>query len=476
MTGKYPIHTGMQHTVLYAAEPRGLPLTEKILPQYLRELGYKNHCVGKWHLGHFKREYTPLHRGFDSHIGYWTGHHDYFDHTAFEQRQWGFDIRRGMDVAYDLHGQYTTDIITNESVRIVRSHNTSIPLFLYIAHAAVHSGNPYNPLPAPDSTTSKFTHISDFARRKYAAMMTHLDYSVGAVVHALSQNNMLNDSIIIFSTDNGGPAEGFNLNAASNWPLRGVKNTLWEGGVRGAALLFSPKIVKKHRVSNQTMHIADWLPTLFHVAGGNVEHLNATLDGKNMWSSLSEDTKSNRTEILHNIDDIYGSASLTVGEWKVHKGTNYNGAWDQWYGPAGIRSTTAYNANAVSNCPAGQALNQLNLLPTVQHMRKMRTDATVDCLKNQNSVSICRPLEKPCLFNVNLDPCEQNNLADESFIYSAFILSRKRHPEILNSLLERLNAYNETALLPANLPLDPNGDPRFFDNTWTNFGDFSKDI
>lgn len=128
-------------------------------------------------------------------------------------------------------------------------------------------------------------------------MMTHLDYSVGAVVHALGQSNMLKDSIIVFSTDNGGPAEGFNLNAASNWPLRGVKNTLWEGGVRGAALfysylyirlliyfiylllilylgaalLFSPTIAKNNRVSNQTMHIADWLPTLYHAAGGNVE-------------------------------------------------------------------------------------------------------------------------------------------------------------------------------------------------------------
>lgn len=168
MTGKYPIHTGMQHRVLYAAEPRGLPLTEKILPQYLKDLGYTNHCVGKWHLGHYKREYTPLYRGFDTHIGYWTGHHDYFDHTAYENPSWGFDIRRDMDLAFDLHGQYTTDLIARESVRIIGTHNSSNPLFLYIAHAAVHSGNPYNPLPAPDSTTAKFTYINDFPRRKYA--------------------------------------------------------------------------------------------------------------------------------------------------------------------------------------------------------------------------------------------------------------------------------------------------------------------
>lgn len=168
MTGKYPIHTGMQHRVLYAAEPRGLPLTEKILPQYLKDLGYMNHCVGKWHLGHYKREYTPLYRGFDSHIGYWTGHHDYFDHTAYENPSWGFDIRRDMDLAFDLHGQYTTDLIARESVRIISAHNASNPLFLYIAHAAVHSGNPYNPLPAPDSTTARFTYINDFPRRKYA--------------------------------------------------------------------------------------------------------------------------------------------------------------------------------------------------------------------------------------------------------------------------------------------------------------------
>lgn len=103
-------------------------------------------------------------------------------------------------------------------------------------------------------------------------MMTHLDISVGSIVHSLGRRNMLNDSIIVFTTDNGGPAEGFNLNAASNWPLRGVKNTLWEGGVRGAAFLFSPKLSKINRVSTQNMHIVDWLPTLLHAAGGSTEY------------------------------------------------------------------------------------------------------------------------------------------------------------------------------------------------------------
>lgn len=77
----------------------------------------------------------------------------------------------GLDVAYDLHGQYTTDVIARESVRIIQKHNSSEPLFLYMAHAAVHSGNPYNPLPVPDSTVAKIKNIDDFNRRKFAGML-----------------------------------------------------------------------------------------------------------------------------------------------------------------------------------------------------------------------------------------------------------------------------------------------------------------
>lgn len=194
-----------------------------------------------------------------------------------------------MEVAYDLHGKYITDIISDESIDIINKHNTSKPLFLYIAHAAVHSGNPYNPLPSPDSEVIKFKNISEYYRMRFAGetkfnlaflrctnnirffkgMLTKLDDSIGKVVEALSNNKLLENSIIVFSTDNGGPAAGFNLNAASNWPLRGVKNTLWEGGVRGAGLLWSPLLKKPQRVAEQFIHITDWLPTIYSAAGGD---------------------------------------------------------------------------------------------------------------------------------------------------------------------------------------------------------------
>lgn len=128
----------------------------------------------------------------------------------------------------------------------------------------------YTILPALVHFLFQLIHLLSTLYAGFKAILTHLDESVGAVIRALEAQNMLNDSIVIFSTDNGGPAEGFNLNAASNWPLRGVKNTLWEGGVRGAGLIWSPRLQNRQRVSNQTMHIVDWLPTLYTAAGGNL--------------------------------------------------------------------------------------------------------------------------------------------------------------------------------------------------------------
>jgi len=73
-----------------------------------------------------------------------------------------------MKPAWDLHGEYSTDVFTKEAVRLINNHNSSRPMFLYLAHAAVHSGNPYNPLPAPDEEVAKFNNIFDYNRRRFA--------------------------------------------------------------------------------------------------------------------------------------------------------------------------------------------------------------------------------------------------------------------------------------------------------------------
>ncbi|XP_023030806.1 arylsulfatase B [Drosophila willistoni] len=467
MTGKYAIHTGMQHTVLYGAEPRGLPLEEKLLPQYLNDLGYTSHIAGKWHLGHWKMPYTPLRRGFNSHVGYWTGHHDYNDHTAVEHGFWGLDMRNGSRVAYELHGQYTTDVITQHSIDVIANHPVSKgPLFLYVAHAAAHSGNPYNPLPVADDEVIKLGRIEHYKRRRYAAMVSKLDESVGIIVDQLRRSNMLENSIIVFATDNGGAAEGFNLNFASNYPLRGVKNTLWEGGVRGVGLLWSQRYLKRPRVAEQTMHITDWLPTFVEVAGGKEALANFTtsLDGQSIWQALVQDEASPRKSVLHNIDDIWNSSALTVGDWKLIKGTNYKGAWDGWYGPAGERDPQLYNWQQVAKSLAGKAMLQLKVLPSRADQQRLRSAATVNCPNQQSNTqkgSVCNPLQTPCLFNLRDDPCEQYNLATQ-------------YPLVLNSLLSELKHFNSTAIPPSNLPDDPRGNPKFWNYTWTNFGDYPK--
>lgn len=168
MSGLYPIHTGMQHRVIYGLEPRGLPLNLKILPQHLNDLGYESHMVGKWHLGHWKKEYTPLFRGFKSHLGVWTGHHHYYDHIAREWGVHGFDLRENMENVKNSKGNYTTYIISKRSVEIVEKHNGNKPLFLYVSHVACHSADAHDPLPAPKKVVAMFPNIENIKRRHYA--------------------------------------------------------------------------------------------------------------------------------------------------------------------------------------------------------------------------------------------------------------------------------------------------------------------
>ncbi|KDR14503.1 arylsulfatase B-like [Zootermopsis nevadensis] len=456
MTGRHPIHTGMQHSVIFANEPWGLPLEEKLLPEYLQELSYVNRMVGKWHLGHFRANYTPLHRGFESHYGYWGGHQDYYDHTAQDSlRYWGYDMRRGMEVHWESYGYYTTDLFSREAVRTIMHHDKARSLFLYLAHLATHSANPYRPLQAPAETVNKFSYIADKQRRTFAGMLSKLDQCVGDVVAALGERGMLNNSIIIFSTDNGGPAAGFNLNAASNWPLRGVKDTLWEGGVRGVGLVWSPLIPEAPRVANHLMHIQDWLPSLLHAVNASVP---SHLDGHDVWTNILSESSSSYDQLLLNIDNERGIAALRKGDFKLVKGRTWDGQWDGWYGPSGRKPAYRYNVTLVYDSPAGRAIAKTSspLPSNPDDVLRLRAAASVSC--DSDIKPTCAGPSPVCLFNVRRDPCELDNLSD-------------KYPLLVVALQELLDQYNATVVKPLNKTADPRSNPKYWNYTWTNWMD-----
>ena len=445
LTGIHPIHSGMQHNVIGHAEPWGVPLKYKMLPQHLKELGYKTLAVGKWHQGFYKKAYIPTERGFDYHFGYWTGAVNYFDRTSLESC-WGIDFRENENVANlsQYQGQYSTEIYTKKAVDLILNHKQDKPLFLYLAHQAVHKGNIYKPLEAPDKYVDKFKSIKNLKRRTFAGMISALDDSVGEVVQAFNRAKILNDTIIIFTTDNGGRS-GYNNKGiedmGSNWPLKGGKTTLWEGGIRGNGFLWSSKLTNRY-ISQHLIHIQDLMPTIYKAVGGNVSHLGS-IDGIDHWDALNNNKSPLRDELLHNIDDIWKVWAIRKGDYKLINGSVFNRSLDKWFKPPGFDDHS--NQTIETDSIVSKVLKQL---PNYKYnsLRKV----IVNCTETQTP---CNPIKAPCLFNIKLDPCEMNNLADKM-------------PELTQQLISLMKKYNETAVPPLNVPMDKLANPALHNYLW----------
>ncbi|XP_078667488.1 arylsulfatase B-like isoform X1 [Branchiostoma floridae x Branchiostoma belcheri] len=412
MTGRYQIRYGMQHSVLMSDRPHGLPLDEVTLPQVLKESGYSTHIVGKWHLGHFKKEYLPTRRGFDTFFGFLGGGEDYFTHRIPNEvvetpdTYRAFDFWDGSSPCLTENGTYSTHLFARKSIELIDRHDKTKPMFLYLPFQAVHA-----PLEAPQEFIDKYKHIRARNMQVYAGLTTAMDEAVGNITRALKDNGMWENTVLIFSTDNGASRAG------SNWPLRGFKNTLWEGGVRGVGFVNSPLLKEKERTSDALLHISDWFPTIVRLAGGSTFGVKP-LDGYDVWDTISEGTPSPRKEILHNIDPLIVStnsdaskvfghktfntavtAAIRVGEWKLLTGNPGNGDWQLQSFDKKIREKST-----------GVRGKQL------------------------------------WLYNIRDDPQERRELSAE-------------YPEVVKRLLGRLAAYNETAV-PVYWPnIDPRSNP-----------------
>ncbi|XP_076378806.1 arylsulfatase B [Megalopta genalis] len=453
LTGRYPFRTGMQGYPLKAGEARGIPLNNTLLPEYLKKLGYNTHLVGKWHVGYYSDYHTPAYRGFDTFFGYYNGYITYFNHTITQDNHTGYDLHYDVcgKLSVDYNYEYMTDLITERAETLIAKHDHQKPLYLQLSHVAVHSSDSKDVMEVRDmkEVNASLGYIKDFNRRKFAGVLTALDDSVGRVVKALQDAKMLDNSVIVFMSDNGAQTIGFLENYGSNYPLRGLKFTLFEGGVRGAACVYSPLIKKSSRVSDHMMHITDWLPTFYTAAGGNLEDLEENLDGIDQWSTLVFEKQSKRTGVVLNNDPSENTSGAIIGKYKLINGASLQ--YGDYYGDSGTDiSYPKYNVSGVLHSLAGCAIREISQSALkFEDVIRLREEATVFCPR----VPIYPNCLDRCLFDIHTDPCETTDL---SLI----------NPKIVKDLDDYIKNYMKVVVPPTNMPVDPNAFPEHFNGTW----------
>ena len=309
LTGRYPFRYGLQSFVIPASGTYGLPTDEWLLPQALKEAGYRTAVLGKWHLGHADPKFWPRQRGFDHQYGYLTSEIDYFAHEVVGVPDWWRDNQPVREEGY------STTLLGDEAVRLIRGHDPARPLYLYLAFNAPHS-----PYQAPREYLDRYAGIADPARRTYAAMVTAMDDQIGRVVAALDEAKLRDRTLIVFHSDNGGlqdprtagqvPAEP----VADNSPLRGGKASLYEGGTRVVALANGPGRIAAGTTVDGLIHVVDLYPTFVTLAGGRLDR-GKPLDGMDVWATISRGEPSPRTEVVYNIEP--SAAAIRLGDWKL---------------------------------------------------------------------------------------------------------------------------------------------------------------
>lgn len=278
MTGRLGIRTGMygnRNGVLFPNSPEGLPESEITIAELLKSVGYNTACIGKWHLGHTEK-YLPLNHGFDYFYGFpfsndmskkeqsLLGNPDYpYEYILYEQNNI-------LEKEPDQH--YLTKKITSAAVKYIASHKES-PFFLYLAHPM-----PHVPVYASDEFLGKS------ARGRYGDAVEEIDWSVGAIMDCLKNNGLKDNTLIVFTSDNG-PWLIYEQEGGSSGPLKDGKGTHYEGGFRVPCIIWGNMVDSGH--ITEVGSTLDILPTFCDIAGIKLSK-KVKLDGHSLLNVLKD--------------------------------------------------------------------------------------------------------------------------------------------------------------------------------------------
>jgi len=286
----------------------GLPPEIPTLPSQLKALGYGTSLIGKWHLGSLP-DFNPLKSGYDHFFGFRGGALDYYLHQGTDHQD---DLWDG-DMPVHQAG-YMTDLIGGRAVDAVNAYaKARAPFFL-----DVHFNAPHWPWEAigdeAEAERLRTASLSDYdggAQRTYQRMIQRMDMQVGRVLQALDDNGLAEDTIVVFTSDNGG--ERF----ADTWPFTGRKTELLEGGLRIPVLLRWPARVPPGRVTQQAAISMDWLPTLLAAAGGSPDPAFPS-DGMNLLPGLVQDAPPAMRKLFWRYK-ANAQRAARDGDWKILK-------------------------------------------------------------------------------------------------------------------------------------------------------------
>ena len=331
MTGRNPIRLGVAYAVILPWDTNGIHPDEHFLPEAFLEAGYQTAMVGKWHLGHAQQTYHPNERGFEHFYGHLHTEVGYFSPFS---NQGGTDFQRN-GVTIDDEG-YETFLLGDEASRYIRKRDKDKPFFLYMPFLA-----PHTPLEAPDDLIEKYADIEtdlpparsqqtdgtrtmsrlmlrESARPMYAAVVDAMDQAIGQVLTTLDEEQISDETIVLFFSDNGGAA--YSVGGANNAPLRGGKGETFEGGIRVVSLLRWPDQLAAGGKMESIMTVMDVFPTLMDAAGIEPGP-HYPWDGRSLWPAIKDGKQQPRQDDVFFVSEtpIYGQIMTTVfnEEWKL---------------------------------------------------------------------------------------------------------------------------------------------------------------
>mmetsp|Transcript_7368 Transcript_7368/g.10983 ORF Transcript_7368/g.10983 Transcript_7368/m.10983 type:complete len:623 (-) Transcript_7368:207-2075(-) len=380
LTGRYPVSLGMQYEEILSDSMWGLNTSETLLPEVLRDMSaYKSYAIGKWNIGHYTPEMLPTARGFDHFIGYMNGENYYWSKKYPLEPQYTDFMYADSDCysAYNSSdlGTYSTFLYRDKAVQAIAAHDFSAnPLFMYLAVQAVH--DPFddladefsNGIPASYLEASMYSHILSTvkgrSRQQYAMALNLLDSSVQTVVEALAAKGQMQNTYVIFASDNGGCYQA----GGRNGDLRGSKGSLFEGGLKVDSFIYSALLPDSARgsVYSGIMHVSDWFPTILELSGSDyIPQAGFDLDGVSQVTAMlaADATQNARQYLLYNMYykvndesfDIYSNAPVAIRDKQYKLAHLYvDNPQAQWYS---FEEALSDDSNMGSfSCPQSMAL------------------------------------------------------------------------------------------------------------------------